>query len=85
MAVVLGGAGEVGVQAAAGGAHVDGGAVEQPGGAEPAERGVSVPGGAVLVDVQDVWAGAPVAMARFQSGWRPNQPVTCSSSVVASR
>ena len=31
VAAVLGGAGEVGVQAAAGGAHVGGGAVEQPG------------------------------------------------------
>ena len=29
--------------------------------------------------------GAPVAMARFQSGWRPNQAVICSGSVVASR
>src|SRR5262249_1856966 len=53
MAVVLGGAGEVGVQAAAGGAHVGGSATEQPGPAELAEGCVAVAGGAVLVDVQD--------------------------------
>ena len=57
VAVALVRAGEVGVQAAAGGAHVDGRAVQQPGVAEPAERRVSVPGRAVLVDVQDVGAG----------------------------
>ena len=57
VAAALGGAGEVGVQAAAGGAHVGGRAVEQPGPAEPAEGGVAVPGGAVLVDVQDVGPG----------------------------
>src|SRR5712691_5512084 len=55
--VALVGAGEVGVQAAAGGAHVDGGAVQQPGILEPTEGRVAVPGRAVVVDVQDVGAG----------------------------
>ena len=44
------------MQAAAGGADVDGRAVQQPGGSEPAERRVPVPGRAVVVDVQDVGA-----------------------------
>ena len=57
VAVALGGAGEVGVQAAAGGADVGGGAVQQPGVAEPAEAPEPVAGRAVLVDVQDVGAG----------------------------
>ena len=57
VAAVLGGAGEVGVQAAAGAAHVDCRAVEQPGLAELAEGGVAVAGRAVVVDVQDVGAG----------------------------
>ncbi len=54
---MLGGAGEVGVQAAAGGAHVDCRAVEQPGLLELAEGGVAVAGRAVVIDVQDVGAG----------------------------
>src|SRR6266851_595708 len=57
VAAVLGGAGEVDVQAAAGGAHVAVRVLEQPGAVEPAEGGVPVPGGAVDVDVQDVGAG----------------------------
>ena len=57
VAVALGRAGEVGVQAAAGGADVAAGALQQPGGAEPGEGAEPVPGGAVLVDVEDVGAG----------------------------
>src|SRR6266700_540136 len=57
VAVALVGAGEVGVQAAAGGAHVGGRAIEQPGVFEPAEGRVSVPGRTVVVDVEDVGAG----------------------------
>src|SRR6266568_7434425 len=55
--VVLAGAGEVGVHPAGRGPHVGGGAVGQADAAEPGEGGVAVPGGAVLVDVQDVGAG----------------------------
>ena len=57
VAVALGRPGEVGVQPAARGAHVRGRAVQQPGAAERGERGVPVPGGAVIVDVQDVGSG----------------------------
>ena len=57
VAVALVRAGEVGVQAAAGGADVGGRAVQQAGLAELGEGGVPVPGRAVLVDVQDVGAG----------------------------
>ena len=57
VAVALGRAGEVGVQAAAGGADVAAGALQQPGGAEPGEGAEPVPGGAVLVDVEDVGSG----------------------------
>src|SRR5204862_1774298 len=56
VAVALGGAGEVDVQAAAGGAHVPVRVLEQPGAVEPAEGGVSVLVRAVDVDVQDVGA-----------------------------
>ena len=57
VAVALGRAGEVGVQAAAGGADVAAGALQQPGGAEPGEGAEPVAGGAVLVDVEDVGSG----------------------------
>ena len=57
MAVALIRAGEVGVQAAAGRAHVRGRAVEQPGSRQRGERGEPVSGRAVLVDVQDVGSG----------------------------
>jgi hypothetical protein len=56
VAVALVGTGEVGVQAAAGSADVDGRAVQQAGGAEPTECRVPVPGRAVVVDVEDVGA-----------------------------
>jgi hypothetical protein len=75
VAAALGGAGEVGVQAPAGGAHVGCGAVEQPGLLELAEGGVAVAGLAVLVDVQDVGAGGaggdgqvPAGMAAVPGG-----------------
>ena len=84
-AVVLAGAGEVGVHSACRGLYVGGGADEQAGVAEPGEGGEPVADFAVLVDVQDVGTGAPVAMARFQPWPRPNQAVICCSSVVASR
>jgi hypothetical protein len=51
VAVALAGAGEVGVQPAAGGAHVGAGPGQQPGLAQLAEGGVPVPSVAVLVDV----------------------------------
>jgi hypothetical protein len=57
VAVVLVGAGEVGVHSAGWGPYVGGGAVYQSGLLELGERGVAVSGGAVLVDVQDVGAG----------------------------
>ena len=75
VAAVLGGAGEVGVQAAAGGSHVGCGAVEQPGLLELAEGGVAAACVAVLVDVQDVGAGGaggdgqvPAGMAAVPGG-----------------
>jgi hypothetical protein len=52
VAAALGGAGEVEVQAAAGGADPGGGAVQQPGVAEPCGVAEAVAGVAVLVDVQ---------------------------------
>src|SRR6185437_15656120 len=54
---VLGGAGEVGVQAAAGGADVGRHAVQQPGRPDPVQGGEAVPGRAVLVDVEDIGTG----------------------------
>src|ERR1700689_179608 len=57
MAVALGGAGEVGMQAAAGGADIGGGTAQQTGAAELEERGEAVAGRAALVDVQDVGSG----------------------------
>ena len=68
MAVALGGAGEVDVQAAAGGADVAVRVLEQPGAVEPAEGGVPVPGGAVDVDVQDVGAGGAGGDGHVQAG-----------------
>ena len=56
-AVVLAGAGEVGVHPAGRGPHVGCRAVDQAGALERGEGGVAVSGGAVLVDVQDVGAG----------------------------
>ena len=84
VAAALGGAGEVDVQAAAGGADVAVRAFEQPGAVEPAEGGVPVPGRAVDVDVQDVGAGGAGGDGHVRPGWRLNQPVICCSSVVAS-
>ena len=57
VAVALAGAGEVGVQPAAGRADVGGRAGQQPGASEPLEGGEPVSVRAVLVDVQDVGAG----------------------------
>jgi hypothetical protein len=51
------GAGEVGVQPAAGGGDDRAGAIEQPGLAEPPPGGKAVPGRAALVDVEDVRSG----------------------------
>ena len=72
---MLAGAGEVDVQAAAGGADVAVRVLEQPGAVEPAEGGVPVPGRAVDVDVQDVGAGGaggdghvPVGVAAEPAG-----------------
>ena len=56
-AVVLAGAGEVGVHPAGRGPYVGCRAGDQAGGLEAGEGGVAVPGRAVLVDVQDVGAG----------------------------
>src|SRR5690348_4850904 len=58
-------AGEVGVHSAGRGPYPGDGAVGQPGRAEPVECLVPVPGGAVLVDVQDVGTGGTGAMARL--------------------
>src|SRR5271157_620830 len=57
VAVALAGAGEVGVQPAAGGADVGGRAGQQSGAAEPGVGGEPGAVRAVLVDVQDVGAG----------------------------
>ena len=81
----LAGAGEVDVQAAAGGADVGGGAVEQPGGAQPGQGGEPVPGRAAVVDVQDVGAGGAGGDGEVRSGWRANQSLIWAGSVVASR
>ena len=56
-AIVLAGAGEVGVHPAGRGPHVGCRAVDQARALEPGECGVAVSSGAVLVDVQDVGAG----------------------------
>src|SRR5260370_20417793 len=77
-AVSVIGAGEVGVQPAAGGAHVGAGPSQEPGVAQLAEGGVPVPGVAVLVDVQDVGPGSaggdrevPVGVAAEPGGDLP--------------
>ena len=57
VAVVLGRTPEVGVQPAAGGAHVRGHTVEQASIRQRGERGVPVAGRAMVVDVQDVGSG----------------------------
>ena len=57
VAAALDGAGEVGVQAAAGDSHVGRCAVQQPGAPQPTQGGKPVPGVPVLIDVQDVGSG----------------------------
>jgi hypothetical protein len=54
VSVALAGAGEVGVQAPTGGADVGGGAVHQPGGAEPGQRGEPVARRTAGIDVEHV-------------------------------
>jgi hypothetical protein len=85
VAAALGGAGEVGVQAAAGGADPGARAVEQPGVAEPSGGAEAVAGVAVLVDVQDIGAGGAGGDGQVPARVAGEQSVICCSSVVASR
>ena len=85
VAGALGRAGEVDVQAAAGGADVAGGAVEQAGVTQPLEGGEAAAGRAAVVDVEDVGAGCAGGDGQVQSGWRANHSCDLAGSVVASR